>query len=113
MKDYLELYERFKDVKDIKDYIDEVNELRYYYNTRQFDKMQVHIKKLMIKYCVETAAWNSANCYMPTNYQQAYTNAENFLQAVGAKLIVEKVADCASRLTNNEFNFMELMRNAV
>ena len=30
MKDYLKIYEKFKDIKDLKDYIDEVNELRYY-----------------------------------------------------------------------------------
>lgn len=98
MKDYLELYKRFNDIKDIKDLIDEVNELRHYYSTRQFDRMQEHIKRLMIKYGVETAVWNTFNCCMPTTYQQAYINAENFLQAVGAKLIIEKVDDCASEI---------------
>lgn len=113
MKDYLELYKKFNDIKDIKDYIDEVNELRYYYSTWQFDRMQEHIKKLMMKYRVETDVWNAVNCCMPTTYQQSYINAENFFQAVGAKLIVEKVSDCASRLTDDEFDFIELLRKNV
>ena len=113
MTDYLELYKKFEDIKDIKDLIDEVNELRHYYSTWQFDRMQDHIRKLAMKYCAETIAWNSVNCYMPSTYQQSYTNAESFLQAVGAKLVVEKVSDCASRLTNDEFNFIELMRKGV
>lgn len=113
MKDYLELYKKFNDIKDIKDLIDEVNELRHYYSTRQFDRMQGHIKKLMMKYSVETAVWNAVNCCMPTTHRQAYINAENFLQAVGAKLIIEKVSDCASRLSNDEFDFVGLMRKSV
>lgn len=113
MKDCLELYKRFNDIKDIKDLIDEVNELRHYYTTRQFDRMQEHIKRLMIKYSVETAVWNAVNCCMPTTCQQSYINAENFLQAVGAKLIIQKVPDCASRLTNDEFDFIELLRKGV
>ncbi len=67
----------------------------------------------MMKYRVEIAVWNAVNCCMPTSYQQAYINAENFLQAVGAKLIIEKVPDCASRLTNDEFDFIELLRKGV
>ena len=45
MKDYLEIYEKFKDIKELKDLIDEVNELRHYYSTQQFNRMQEHIKK--------------------------------------------------------------------
>ncbi len=110
MKDYLEIYEKFKDIKDLKDLIDEVNELRHYYGTQQFDRMQEHIKKLMMKYCVETFVWNSVNPCMPTTHQQAYINAENFLQVIGVKLIVTKAVDYASRLSDEEFDFIELPR---
>lgn len=39
MNDYLNIYEKFKDVKEVADYIDDVNTLRYYYRTQQFMMM--------------------------------------------------------------------------
>lgn len=107
MEDYLKIYEKFKDIKELKDYIDEVNELRYYYNSQQFDKMHEHIRKLITKYRVETDVWNSVNPYMPVTHQQAYINAENFLQALGAKLVVTKATDFVSRLTDDEIVFIK------
>lgn len=100
MEDYLKIYEKFKDIKEIKDYIDEVNELRYYYNSQQFDKMHEHIRKLTTKYHDEANAWNSVNPCMPVTHQQAYINAENFLQVQGAKLLVTKATSFRQQLLN-------------
>lgn len=107
MEDYLKIYEKFKDIKELKDYVDEVNELRYYYNSQQFDKMHEHIKKLTTKYRVETDAWNYVNPYMPATHQQAYINAENFLQALGVKLVVTKIVNYETRLTEDEAVFIK------
>ena len=104
---YLKIYEKFKDVKDVKDYIDDVILLRRYYASQQFDKMQEHIQKLMIKYAFETLVWNTVNTSQPTTVEQSYINAENFLQMQGAKIVVEKVKDYAQRLTEDEKTFIE------
>lgn len=107
MLDYLKIYEKFKDVKEVADYIDDVILLRQYYASQQFAKMQEHIQKLMSKYFVETAVWNTVNHYQPTTIEQSYINAENFLQMQGAKIIVEKVKDYAQCLTEDEKKFVE------
>ena len=109
MKDYLEVYEKFKDIKEVKDYIDDVILLRQYYASQQFDKMQEHICELTFKYPVEAITWNTVNRVMPNTYEQAYINAENFLQVQGAKIIAEKEKDYAQRLTGDEKAFIEYM----
>ncbi len=109
MTDYLKIYEKFKDVKEVKDYIDDVILLRHYYATQQYSQMQDHIRKLMNKYYVETAVWNTVNNYQPTTVEQSYINAENFLQMQGAKIIVEKVKDYIQRLNEGEKTFVESM----
>ena len=107
MTDYLEIYEKFKDVKEVKDYIDDVIHLRHYYATQQYSQMQDHIRKLMNKYLVETLVWNTVNTSQPTTVDQSYINAENFLQVQGAKIIVKKAKDYAQRLTEDEKKFVE------
>ncbi len=107
MNDYLEIYEKFKDIKDIGDYIDEVQKLRDYYRTWQFQEMQNHINFLTKKYALETLLWNIVNNEAPITYGQAYINAENFMCAQGAKLIVEKVQDFKHRLSEQETVFIE------
>ena len=107
MKDYLKIYEKFKDVKEVKDYIDDVILLRYYYATQQYSQMQDHIRKLMNKYLVETLVWNTVNTSQPTTVDQSYINAENFLQMQGAKMIAGKVKDYANRLAEDEKKFVE------
>ena len=109
MTDYLNIYEKFKDVKEVKDYINDVILLRQYYVSQQFDKMQEHICKLMNKYLVETLVWNTVNTSQPTTVEQSYINAENFLQMQGAKIVVEKAKDYAQRLTEDEKGFIEYM----
>ena len=106
MTDYLKIYEKFKDVKEVKDYIDDVIFLRHYYATQQYAQMQDHIRKLSIKYPVETITWNTVNRVMPNTYEQAYINAENFLHTQGAKIIAEKVKDYAQRLTKDEISHL-------
>ena len=113
MKDYLKIYEKFKDVKEVKDYIDDVILLRHYYATRQFSEMQDHIRKLMNKYLVETLVWNTVNTFQPTTVEQSYINAENFLQLQGAKIIAEKINDYAKRLSEDEKAFVESMIKAM
>ena len=109
MADYLKIYEKFKDVKEVKDYIDDVIILRHYYATQQYSQMQDHIRKLTFKYPVEAITWNTVNRVMPNTYEQAYINAENFLQVQGAKIIAEKVKDYAQRLNESEKAFVESM----
>ncbi len=109
MNDYLEIYEKFKDIKDISDYIDELQKLRNYYRTWQFQEMQNHINSLTNKYALETLFWNIVHNEAPITYDQAYINAENFMCAQGAKLIVEKVHDFKSRLSEQETVFIESM----
>ncbi|MCM1194622.1 MAG: hypothetical protein NC332_01665 [Firmicutes bacterium] len=109
MVDYLEIFEKFKDVKDIGDYIDDTRKLRLYFGTRQFVEMQNHIIELTRKYSVETIVWNAVNTEKPTTYQQAYINAENFLCAQGVKLIAEKISNYKKYLTQEEIAFIEKM----
>lgn len=107
MNDYLEIFQKFKDVKEIKDHIDDVEKLRSYYRTWQFQEMQNHINSLMQKYAIETLLWNIVNNEAPTTYDQAYINAENFMCMQGAKLIVEKVHDFETRLSAEETAFIK------
>ena len=114
MTDYLNIYEKFKYVKEVKDYIDDVILLRHYYATQQYSQMQDHIRKLMNKYLVETAVWNTVNISQPTTVEQSFVNAENFLQMQGAKIIAEKVNNFAEQLTEDETELVEsliAMRN--
>lgn len=46
MTDYLEVYEKFKDIKDISDYLDDVKKLRQFYRAQQYDDMQNYIMEL-------------------------------------------------------------------
>ena len=87
MADYLEIYKKFKDVKEVEDYIDDVILLRHYYATQQFAQMQDHIRKLTMKHPLETITWNTINRIMPNTYEQAYTNAENFMQYKARSLL--------------------------
>ncbi len=113
MNDYLEVFEKFKDVKEIFDLCDDVQKLREYYRARQFQKMQEHIRALTIKYSLETLVWNTVNTQPPLTYEQAYINAENFLCAQGAKLVVEKISGYKSRLSPDEISFVEAMIKAM
>ena len=106
---YLKIYEKFKDVKEVKDYIDDVILLRRYYTSQQFDKMQGHIQKLMIKYAFETLAWNTVNTFQPTTVEQSYINAENFLQMQGAIIIAKSEKNYAQRLPKEEIKFIETL----
>lgn len=106
MKDYLEIYKKFDDIKDIKDYIDEVNKLRDYYNSYQYETMREHISELTRKYVLETIVWNTMNPYMPETYEQLYQNAENFMCVKGAELIITNVIDYATRLSQDEQEFI-------
>ena len=109
MIDYLEIYKKFKDVKEVKDYIDDVILLRHYYVTQQYSQMQDHIRKLTLKYPVEAITWNTVNRVMPNTYEQAYINAENFLQVQGAIIVVKTVTHYAQYLTEDEAAFIESM----
>ena len=72
MNDYLNSLEPYKDNKEISDLIDEVKKLREYYYTQQYDKMQEHINKLMLKYLAETITWNAIHPIKPITHQESY-----------------------------------------
>ena len=109
MLDYLKTYEKFKDVKEVKDYIDDVILLRHYYSTQQFAQMQEHIRKLTIEYPVEALVWNIGHPIMPDTYEQAYINAEGFMQVQGAVIIAKKVTHYVQHLSEDEAKFVESM----
>ncbi len=109
MADYLEIYKKFKEVKEIEDYINDVIALRYYYSTNQFDQMWRHINDLTNKYFVETKVWNGFNPAQPQTYEQAYINAENFLQMQGAVIVAKKVKNYTLRLTEGEMAIIKLL----
>ena len=109
MKDYLQIYEKFKDTKEVKDYLDDVTALRYYFQTQQYSLMQEHIYKLTLKYPVDTIVWNTANRNIPQTLEQAYVNAESFLQVQGAKLIARSVEKYTQQLSHEEAHFVESM----
>ena len=109
MTDYLNIYEKFKDVKEVKDYINDVILLRQYYVSQQFDKMQEHICELTFKYPVEAITWNTVNRVMPNTYEQAYINAENFLQVQGAIIVAKTVTHYVQHLTEDEATFVKSM----
>ena len=109
MTDYLKIYEKFKDVKEVKDYIDDVSLLRHYYATRQFSQMQEHIRKLTSNYPVEAIVWNIGHPIMPNTYEQAYINAENFMQVQGAIIVAKTVTHYVQHLTEDEVAFVESM----
>lgn len=91
MNDFLNDFERYKDVKEILDLINEVRQLRWFYGNKLFEEMLRHINKLTEKYSQETALWNSVNNQMPMTYQEHYENAELFLKAKGEQIILMKV----------------------
>lgn len=109
MDDYLEIFEKFKDVTEIFNLCDDVQKLREYHRTGQFQKMQEHIASIKGKYLVEAVIWNTVNTQPPLTYEQSYINAENFLCAQGTKLVVEKISDYKSRPTPDEINFIEFI----
>lgn len=107
MNDYLDIFEKFKDVTEVADLYNEVLLLRAYHNARLYQKMLEYIDHLASKYWIEKVAWNLCNTQQPLTYEQSYINAENFLCAKGVKLIVEKVIGYKNRLTSDEVNFVE------
>lgn len=113
MKDYISVFEHYKDIKEIADFIDEVEKLRLYYSTQQFDEMLNHINSLMQKYCVETIVWNTVNNNPPITFQQYYVNAENFLMAQGFKTLFSKETDIKKHLTQDEIGYIESLIKAI
>ena len=107
MCDYLTIYEQYKGIKEISDLIDEVKKLREYYNTKQYDRMQQHIRSLTAKYYTEALAWNSSHQTMPTTVHQSYINAENFLRLKGIALLIQKGVKIQEQLSAEEAAFIE------
>ena len=113
MNDYMSIFENYKDVKEIADLVDEIKELRRYYNTQQYDKMQNHIQKLTYKYIMETITWNSVNQAMPSTVQQAYINAESFLRLKGFSILIDKGIKVQDNPSSAEIAYIQsgLQRN--
>ena len=98
--DYLDILEQYRNIKEVSELSKEVRELREYYNSQQFDKMQQHINKLMNKYLLDTIEWNIVNRDMPITYQQSYINAECFLRAEGSKILLNNGIDALEKYSN-------------
>lgn len=79
MKDYISVFEYYKDIKEIADFIDDVGKLRFYFSTQQFDEMQNHINSLMQKYCIETIVWNAVNNNPPPYLSTVLCKCGEFL----------------------------------
>ena len=109
MADYLKIYEKFEDIKEVKDYIDDVILLRHYYATQQFAQMQDHIRKLTQKYPLEAITWNIVHPIMPNTYEQAFINAEDFMQVQGAIIVAKTVTHYVQHLTEDEAVFVKSM----
>lgn len=102
MADYLQIYEKFKHVKEIEDYISDVNTLRDHFQKQEFSAMQEHIRKLTLKHPIETIVWNNANPIIPSTFEEAYINAENFLQLQGATILKKAVKNYTNCLSKEE-----------
>lgn len=90
MNNYIQEFEKYKDIKDIKDIINEASKLDEFYNTKKYNEMLNHISNLTNKYIVETFVWNSINKTVPQTIEQQYVNAHAFLKSQGLKILVEK-----------------------
>ena len=73
--DILVTLEKFNDIREITELIEEVKTLRKYFYSNEYDKMQEHIHKLMIKYFEESICWNKVNIEQPKTFEQAFINA--------------------------------------
>ena len=107
MNDYLNSLEPYKDNKEISDLIDEVKKLRECYYTQQYDKMQEHINKLMLKYLAETITWNAIHPIKPITHQESYINAEVFLRSKGIHILLDKGLKHRDQLTSEEVALIE------
>ncbi len=67
----LELLLKFDNIKEVAELIDDITTLRKYFYSEDYERMQEHIQKLMIKYCKETIYWNSVYTNQSQNFEQA------------------------------------------
>ncbi len=102
MDDYLTIMRKFVSIQEIEDFVNDVRYLRHYNKMNQFDQMQDHIKKVMLKYRKETLMWNAVNTERPISTDQKYRNAEHFLQYEGAMLLRKNVPNYPCILLPNE-----------
>ena len=105
--DILVTLEKFSDIREITELIEEVKTLRKYFYSNEYDKMQEHIHKLMIKYFEESICWNTVNTEQPKTFEQAFINAEKFLFKQGLDIISKKVFDYKNRLSEDEIKLFE------
>ena len=105
--DILVTLEKFSDIREITELIEEVKSLRKYFYSKEYDKMQEHIQKIMIKYYVETLCWNKVNIEQPKTFEQAFINAEKFLFKQGLDIISKNVFDYKNRLSADEIKLFE------
>ena len=104
---FLLTLEKFNDIREIKDLIEDLKTLNKYFYSKEYDRMQEHIQKIMIKYYVETLCWNKVNIEQPKTFEQAFINAENFLFKQGLDIISKNVFDYKNRLSADEIKLFE------
>lgn len=107
MSDFWNKLEKFKEIKDVSDVMDEIVQLRHLYSTRQYQEMMRHIADLQRKHFFDAMLWNAFSPLTPTTFHEMYLNADNFLQAVCAKLIVNRNSNSRNRLSEEERAYYE------
>ena len=94
MNDWIADYKEYSKFKDVADVLEDGRKLRTLYGERRFDEMYQHIRLLMVKYPVETVAWNTVNSNAPRNPDEAFGAADEFLRGVAmekvGKLVITK-----------------------
>ena len=93
--------EEIKSGKEIGDIISERSNIHQLMSESNWDKLDTYLKKLSIKYAVETSIYNLANPIMPQNTQENAQNCIKFLES----LLEAKALDTANKLyTSNKQN---------
>ena len=104
---FLLTLEKFNDIREIKDLIEDLKTLNKYFYSKEYDKMQEHILKIMIKYYEESICWNTVNTEQPKTFAQAFINAEKFLFKQRLDIISKNVFDYKNRLSADEIKLFE------
>ena len=89
--------EELKSGKEIEDLISERKKIQQLMNESNWDKLDIYLKKLGIKYGTETVIYNLANPIPPQNILENAQNCIKFLNS----LLEAKTIDATNRSKNS------------